>query len=38
MLGIAAGVAYSSLEPPKQVNPLDIHPIVKEQSNEEPNW
>jgi hypothetical protein len=38
MLGIAAGVAYSTLAPSKQVNPFDIHPTVKEQLNEKPNW
>ena len=36
MLGIAAGVAYSSLEP-QQVNPSDIYPTVKEQADKKRN-
>jgi hypothetical protein len=38
MLGIAAGVAFSSMEPPQQLNPSDIYPTVKEQANEKPSW
>ena len=38
MSEIAAGVADSTLAPSRQVNPFDIHPTVKKQSNEKHNW